>query len=209
MPTPSSCFVSVVIPVYRSEAIVPTLCAQLRDALQSYHFEVVLVNDCSPDKSWRAIKKECEADKRFRAINLRVNGGQDRAIMAGLHFATGEYVVVMDDDLQHKPADINNLIKKIQTGSDLVYANFFKKKQTLLKNLMSWGAGKVAELVLKKPAHIYLSPFKIMRREVVEQILLYRGPFPYIDGLIFQVLPGRIGGIAGKGPISGFNEKGK
>ena len=183
----SSCLISVVIPVYRSEAIVPRLCAELRYALKAFHYEVVMVNDCSPDNSWSAIMKECGQDNRFRAINLRVNVGQDRAIMAGLHFTAGAFVVIMDDDLQHNPADIIKLIEKIQAGGDIVYANFSQKKQTLLKNFMSWGAGKVAEYVMKKPAHIYLSPFKIMRREVVSQILQYRGPFPYIDGLVFQV----------------------
>ena len=187
MSTLESCLISVVIPVYRSEAIVPILCDELRNALKGFNFEVVMVNDCSPDNSWSVIMKECGRDNRFRAINLRVNVGQDRAIMAGLHFASGDFVVIMDDDLQHKPADIIRLGEKIQAGGDIVYANFSKKKQTLLKNFMSWGAGKVAEYVMNKPAHIYLSPFKIMRREVVDQILQYRGPFPYIDGLIFQV----------------------
>jgi len=178
---------SVVIPVYRSESIVPLLCDSLRNALRGFRYEIVLVNDCSPDGSWTAIRKEAEQDSRFRAINMRVNVGQDRAIMAGLNFAVGDFVVIMDDDLQHLPDDIAKLLNHIQTGSDIVYANFFKKKQTWLKNLMSFGAGKVAEYVMKKPSHIYLSPFKIMRREIVKQILQYRGPFPYIDGLIFQV----------------------
>ena len=178
---------SVVIPVYRSEKIVPRLCDELRTALSGLNYEIVLVDDCSPDGSWQAIEQQADGSPEIKAVRLRVNAGQDRAIMAGLNFATGAYVVVMDDDLQHAPADILLLLDRIRGGGDVVYANFSRKRQTRLKNLMSWGAGKVAQSVLRKPAHIYLSPFKIMSREIVNEIVRYSGPFPYVDGLIFQV----------------------
>ena len=183
---PTTPLVSVVIPVYRSEKIVPRLCDELRTALAGLAYEIVLVDDCSPDGSWQAIEQETNRSKEIKAIRLRVNAGQDRAIMAGLSFATGEYVVVMDDDLQQDPADIPRLLDRIRGGADVVYASFCRRRHTRLKRLMSWGAGKVAETVLRKPAHIYLSPFKIMSREIVNEIVRYSGPFPYIDGLIFQ-----------------------
>ena len=184
---PITPLISVVIPVYRSEKIVPRLCDELRTALAGLAYEIVLVDDRSPDGSWQAIEQEANSSKEIKAVRLRVNAGQDRAIMAGLNFATGEYVVVMDDDLQHDPADIPRLLDRIRGGADVVYANFYRRRHTRLKNLMSWGAGKVAETVLRKPAHIYLSPFKIMSREIVNEIVRYSGPFPYVDGLIFQV----------------------
>jgi polyisoprenyl-phosphate glycosyltransferase len=179
--------VSVVVPVYRSEKIVPRLCDELRAALAGLAYEIVLVDDCSPDGSWQAIEQEADRCKEIKAVQLRVNAGQDRAIMAGLNVATGEYVVVMDDDLQHAPADIPRLLDRIRGGADVVYADFGRRRHTRLKRLMSWGAGKVAEAVLRKPPHIYLSPFKIMSREIVNEIVRYTGPFPYVDGLIFQV----------------------
>lgn len=178
--------ISVVIPVYRSAAIVPKLCSEVRDALEPFTFELILVNDCSPDDSWTAIAHEAAADRRIRAINLRRNVGQDRAIMAGLTLSRGRFAVVMDDDLQHNPHDIPALHAAAQ-HVDVCYARFPVKRQTILKNLYSWAAGKAAEVVLQKPPHIYLSPFKIMRREVVDVIVRYRGPFPYVDGLLFQV----------------------
>jgi undecaprenyl-phosphate 4-deoxy-4-formamido-L-arabinose transferase len=184
---PTTALVSVVIPVYRSEKIVPRLCDELRTALAGLAYEIVLVDDCSPDGSWQAIEQEAERSKEVKAVRLRVNGGQDCAIMAGLSFATGQYVVIMDDDLQHAPADIPRLLDSIRGGADVVYANFGRRHHTRLKRLMSWGAGKVAETVLRKPARIYLSPFKIMSREIVSEIVRYSGPFPYVDGLIFQV----------------------
>lgn len=179
--------IGVVIPVYRSQAIVPRLCDALKTALASCEFEIVLVNDCSPDDSWAAICREGEADRHIRGVNLRRNVGQDRAIMAGLSHTSSAYTVVMDDDLQHSPADIQALYDRIRQGFDVCYANFAVKKQTRLKNFGSWMAGKVAELLLGKPPGLYMSPFKIMRREIVEEILRYRGPFPYVDGLILQI----------------------
>lgn len=179
--------ISVVIPVYRSEEIVPDLCQALREALDLYSFEVVLVNDRSPDGSWDAIRREASKDERIVGINLRINVGQDRAIMAGLNHVSGDFIVVMDDDMQHLPSDIPTLYEEVRKGYDVCYANFFRKKQTAMKNLYSWAAGKVSERLLHKPPHIYMSPFKIMRREAVDEILRYRGPFPYVDGLLFQI----------------------
>jgi len=179
--------ISVVIPVYRSEEIVPHLCKALKEALSAYSYEIILVNDRSPDGSWKAIRCEAEKDTRVVGLNLRVNVGQDRAIMAGLSHASGEFTVIMDDDLQHRPSDIPLLYEEVSRGYDVCYANFFQKKQTLVKNLGSWVAGKVAEAVLRKPREIYMSPFKIIRRDVVDEVLKYQGPFPYVDGLLFQI----------------------
>jgi undecaprenyl-phosphate 4-deoxy-4-formamido-L-arabinose transferase len=163
------------------------LCKSLKDALLHYNFEAILVNDCSPDDSWNAIREQASFDSRIHGVNLRGNVGQDRAIMAGLNYAKGDYIVIMDDDLQHNPLDIPCLVDQIVSHGDVIYANFLEKKQTAFKNVLSWGAGKVAELVMKKPPHIYMSPFKIMKREIAKQIINYHGPFPYIDGILFQV----------------------
>lgn len=179
--------ISIVIPVYRSEDIVPRLCQAMRDALGAHAFEAVLVNDRSPDGSWQAICAEARSDPRIVGVNLRVNVGQDRAIMAGLSRARGNMIVIMDDDLQHRPSDIPSLIREIRKGYDVVYAAFHEKRQTRFKNFGSWVAGKVAEKVLRKPPHLYMSPFKILRREIISEILEYRGPFPYVDGLLFQI----------------------
>src|SRR5262245_9313548 len=107
--------------------------------------------------------------------------------MAGLHHARGEYVVIMDDDLQHHPRDIPALYAGIAKGYDVCFAAFPRKLQTGIKNFGSWLAGKVAEVVVRKPPHIYMSPFKIIRGEVVAEITRYRGPYPYVDGLLFQL----------------------
>jgi len=109
--------------------------------------------------------------------------------MAGLNYARGSYVVIMDDDLQHSPSDVPRLLDKVKQGYDVCYANFFQKKHKWYKNLGSWAAGKIAVYVLSKPNDVYMSPFKALRREIVSEIIRYRGPFPYIDGLLFQLTP--------------------
>ena len=179
--------ISIVIPVYNSHECVAELSRQLADALKGISYEQIMVNDCSKDSSWDEIKKEAEHNKNLLGINLRKNGGQDSAILTGLNYASGKYVVIMDDDLQHSPYDIPKLYEEIKKGYDVVYANFDTKKQKLWKNLGSWFNGKISEIALQKPKEVYLSPFKILCRGVVQEMIKFNNLFPYIDGLIFQV----------------------
>lgn len=179
--------ISIVIPVYNSHECVAELSKQISDALHGIDYEQIMVNDCSKDTSWEEIKKEAKKNPNLLGINLRKNGGQDSAILTGLNYANGKYVVIMDDDLQHSPTDILKLYKEIQKGFDVVYAAFDSKKQKLWKNIGSWFNGKISEIALQKPKEVYLSPFKILSRGVVQEMIKFNNLFPYIDGLIFQV----------------------
>ncbi|MGB9595521.1 MAG: glycosyltransferase [Candidatus Poribacteria bacterium] len=179
--------ISVVIPVYRSQDCLDELAKRLTNVLEniSKTYEIVLVNDCSPDDSWKKIVELCEIYDKIKGINLRRNFGQDCAIMAGLNNSSGKIVIIMDDDLQHDPADIPTLINGLN-DYDVCYALFRSKKQSWFKNFGSWFNGKVAEIVIKKPKEIYLSPFKAVKCEVIDEVIKYDGPYPYIDGLIFR-----------------------
>lgn len=181
--------ISIVIPVYNSHECVAELSRQIADALGSagISYEQIMVNDCSRDSSWDEIKKEAEKNPNLLGINLRKNGGQDSAILTGLNYAKGKWIVIMDDDLQHSPYDIPKLYEEAKKGFDVVYANFEAKKQKLWKNLGSWFNGKISEIALDKPKGIYLSPFKIVSGDVVKEMVKFDNLFPYIDGLIFQV----------------------
>jgi glycosyltransferase involved in cell wall biosynthesis len=180
---------SIVIPVYRSEECVIALYDAIKRVLEDSResFELVLVNDFSPDKSWDEIAALCAVDKRVIGIDLRKNFGQDNAILTGMRFARGQYVAVMDDDLQHDPKYLPALLTEIETGADIVYANFRTKQQRHWKNAGSWLNGKIAELVLGKPKAIYLSPYKIIRSDVAKLICRYSGNAAYVDGLLLQV----------------------
>ncbi len=180
---------SVVVPVYRSADCLPELVQRVHDALQPHfeRFELILVNDASPDRSWPVISALADQHPFVVGLNLRKNVGQDNAIMAGLHQATGEAVIIMDDDLQHDPADIPRLVTALDAGADVVYATFEQIHQAWWKNAGSWFNGRVAVLVLGKPPDVYMSPYKAIRREVVREIVRYDGPFTYVDGIIFAI----------------------
>ena len=154
--------ISIVIPVYNSHECVAELSRQIKDALKGIEYEQIMVNDCSKDSSWEEIKKESEQNPNLLGINLRKNGGQDSAILTGLNYASGKWIVIMDDDLQHSPYDIPKLYEEAKKGFDVVYANFEAKKQKLWKNLGSWFNGKISEIAIQKPKGISLSPFKII-----------------------------------------------
>lgn len=179
--------ISIVIPVYNSHECVHELSNQIADALKDFSYEQIMVNDCSKDCSWDEIKKECLINKNVIGISLRKNGGQDSAILTGLNYAHGNWIVIMDDDLQHSPYDIPRLYEEALKGFDIVYANFKTKKQRLWKNIGSWFNGKISEIAINKPKEIYLSPFKIINYKVIEEVIKMENLYPYIDGLLFQI----------------------
>jgi glycosyltransferase involved in cell wall biosynthesis len=183
--------ISVVVPVYRSESSLPALVAAVDKALNDakLSYELVLVDDGSPDNSWLAIQQLAARHPTVIGFNHRRNFGQDNAILTGIRNASGQAVVIMDDDLQHSPDDIPSLYAELDRSSaDVVYAHFTHKKNSKAwKNVGSWINGKFAQWLIDKPANIYMSPFKIIRREVAELISTFDGPFPYVDALLFQV----------------------
>jgi len=180
---------SIVVPVFRSAECLPELARRVKKEVACHFqsFELILINDGSPDTSWEVILRLTSEHSFVTGVNLRKNAGQDNAIMAGLNVATGEVVVIMDDDLQHDPSDIVALHKQIGCGFDVVYARFEQKQQALWKNLGSWFNDRVAVRTLGKPKNIYMSPYKAIRREVIREIIKYPGPYPYVDGLIFAI----------------------
>jgi undecaprenyl-phosphate 4-deoxy-4-formamido-L-arabinose transferase len=188
-PRPARLDLSIVVPVYRSEDCLEALVATIARELNPHglRYEVILVNDGSPDQSWLVVESLCRSNPNVVGVDLRRNFGQDNAILTGLRLARGGAAVVMDDDLQHHPRDIPALLAKLNEGADVVYANFYQRRHALWKRAGSWFNGKVAEWVIDKPPGIYLSPFKIIRNDVVDLVCQYEGPDPYLDGLLFQV----------------------
>ena len=116
--------ISVVSPEYRGEKMVHELVSRVVASVTTitYDYEIILVNDASPDNTWEAITAECTTNPKVKGLNLSRNFGQHYAITAGLKYATGDWVIVMDCDLQDVPEEIPNLYKKAQEGYDIVYA---------------------------------------------------------------------------------------
>jgi len=180
--------VSVVIPVYGSAGILPSLVQRLDAVLAdaAHGHEVILVHDCGPDDAWAVIVGLARTRAWLRGLDLRRNAGQHNAVMAGLGQASGDYVVTMDDDLQHDPGDIPRVLDRLRSGADLVYVQFESRQHALWKRLGSWFNDMVARWLLKKPRGLYLSPFRGMSAAIKREVLRYEGPFVYIDGLLLQ-----------------------
>ena len=125
---------SVVSPVYRGEKMIAELVRRNVEALSAItdDYEIILVNDASPDESWQAIEAECKKNPRVKGLNLSRNFGQHYAITAGLSYAKGEWIVVMDCDLQDRPEDIPALYAKAQEGYDIVFA------RRVVKHVGAW-----------------------------------------------------------------------
>ena len=183
--------ISIVVPVYRSQAILPHLAKQVGIAMDSAgmagRFELILVNDASPDDSWRTIRELATLHPFVSGICLARNFGQHNATMAGLNHARGEIVVIMDDDLQHPPETIMALVDAVRGGYDVCYTRYVNRKHPLWKRVGSWFNDRVAGFLIGKPSGLYLSSFKALRSWVVRQITRYDGPYAYIDGLILDV----------------------
>ena len=151
-------------------------------------FEIVLVNDGSRDASEPVCRGLVERHPGIvRFVQLARNFGEHQAVLAGLTESRGAYCVVLDDDGQHPPEEALRLWRAIrERGCDVVYGHYREKRHHWFRNLGSRWNGAVATWLLRKPADIYLSSFKVMNRFLVREVTRYRGPFPYIDGLIFQ-----------------------
>ncbi|WP_243372313.1 glycosyltransferase family 2 protein [Geotalea sp. SG265] len=179
---------SIVIPVYNAEKTIESLCKTLFDLYGSrFELEIVLVNDNSRDSSHIICRRLHEAyPESLTYIRLARNFGEHCAVMAGLNHATGDYAVIMDDDFQNPPEEISRMVAEIEKGYDVVYTHYPVKKDNLFRNLGSTLNDKMANVILQKPADLYLSSFKIMNRFLLDEVVRYTGPDPYIDAIIFR-----------------------
>ncbi|WP_127717870.1 glycosyltransferase family 2 protein [Halobacteriovorax sp. HLS] len=179
---------SIVIPVYNGESSIHKLVDQLFEHLEStYDLDIVLVNDFSPDNSWEVLKElHNKYPQNIQAINLSRNFGEHNAVMAGYFHAKGEIIVNIDDDLQNPPSEIHKLVSKIDQGHEVVYTSYKQKKHHYFRNLGSKFTNAMATLMLKKPKDLYLSSFRAITAQLKNEIIKYKGPYPYIDGLILR-----------------------
>ena len=186
-----ACRLSIVVPVYRSALILPRLIeqisAEMNQAGLAGNFELLLVNDASPDDSWQVILSLVKKYHFVRGISLRRNFGQHNATMAGLNCVRGEFVVIMDDDLQHPPQAINDMLRALGQNYDVCYTRYLNRQHVAWKKLGSQFNDLVATYLLNKPKGLYLSSFKAIRREVADEIVKYDGPYAYVDGLILDI----------------------
>ncbi|GAB3644092.1 glycosyltransferase family 2 protein [Spirosoma arcticum] len=179
---------SVVIPVYNSEQTIGPLVERLQVCLRGRSFEILLVNDGSRDRSEQVCQRLADAHASVQFISLRRNFGEFNAVLCGLSHTQADYVVIIDDDFQNPPESILTLLETAETGQfDVVYSRYAAKRHHWFRNGGSWLVNALTTYSLGKPRTLYLSSFKLIQRDVVDEITRYTGPYPYIDGLIFRV----------------------
>ncbi len=181
--------ISFVIPCYRSTATLPGVVAEIQEAMknmEAYTYEIVLVNDCSPDDTFETIRRLCGENEKITGISLAKNFGQHSALMAGFHHVTGDLVVCLDDDGQTPALEAGKLIRGIEQGADVVYARYQHKHHSGFRNFGSHVNELMTRSMLGKPRNLYVSSYFAARRFVVEEMIRYEYAYPYVIGLVLR-----------------------
>lgn len=181
--------ISYVIPCYRSEHTLEQVVAEVTatmGTLPQYDYEVVLVNDCSPDGTLGVIRRLVAADSHVQGVDLARNFGQHAALMAGFHQCIGDVIVCLDDDGQTPANEVGKLLEQIDAGYDVVYARYDNKRQAGWRNLGSWVNSKMTEIMLGKPPELVVNSYFAARRFVVDEMLRYEHCYPYVIGLVLR-----------------------
>lgn len=154
--------------------------------LSKYRYEIILVNDCSPDETFEVIRGICAERKDICGINLARNFGQHAALMAGFHYVRGDILVCLDDDGQTPADEVGKLLAKLEEGYDAVYARYEHKQHSTFRNLGSKVNEWMARVMIGKPKELYLSSYFAVKRFVVDEMLRYSNPYPYVIGLVLR-----------------------
>lgn len=181
--------VSFVIPCYRSEKTIGGVTEEIKTsmaALKGYDYEIVLVNDCSPDGTFKTIAALAAGDSRITAVDLAKNFGQHAALMCGMRHSRGDVIVCLDDDGQTPADEVGKLLEKIEAGHDVVYASYEAKQHSGFRNLGSAANSRMTEIMLGKPRELSLTSYFAAKRFIIDEMLRYENCFPYVMGLVLR-----------------------
>ncbi len=181
---------SVVIPCYKSSQTIGKLLGLIEDEFERLgeDYEIVLVNDCSPDggDTWEVISGLAKTDGSVKAVNLGKNAGQHNAVMAGLRYAEGERIFALDDDMQTHPSEMKKLIAEMERGYDIVYGYYEKKKENLFRRLGSALNFYTIRLLIGKPRHLKTSSYWLIKRYVRDYAVQYEHPNVHLQGIFLR-----------------------
>ena len=181
--------VSFVIPCYRSAQTLPGVVNEIEETMKTlskYEWELVLVNDCSPDDTFETIKTIASVRNNVVGISLAKNFGQHAALMAGFREATGDIVVALDDDGQTPANEVGKLLDGIESGADVVYASYRNKKHSAFRNFGSSVNEKMLRIMLGKPKDLFISSYFAAKRFIIDDMLRYENSYPYVIGLVLR-----------------------
>ena len=179
--------ISFVIPCYRSEQTIGKVVGEIKDTMRDEAFEIILVNDASPDGTFDAIRKLCDDNRNIIGVNLSENFGQHAALMAGFHQVNGEIVVCLDDDGQTPACESLKLIEAVrEAGHDAAYARYGQKKHSGFRNFGSRLNDLMARAMLDKPKDLRVSSYFAAKRFIIDEMRRYDNPYPYVIGLLLR-----------------------
>ena len=181
---------SFVIPCYRSENTVMTVVDEIENTVSQkpeYDYEIILVNDCSPDNVWNVISERAKTDDKVIGINLSKNFGQHSALMAGYNNVSGDIVVSLDDDGQTPACDVFKLIDELDKGYDIVYAQYPETRQSWFRRLGSNFTKKITDYLFDiKGDNRRGSSYFVVQRYIIEEMIRYKNAYPYLAGLVLR-----------------------
>lgn len=182
---------SFVIPCYRSENTITKVVNEIEETVvkrEGFDYEIILVNDCSPDGVWNVISKLADSDEKVTGINLSKNFGQHSALLAGYHYCTGDYVVSLDDDGQTPADEVYKLVDKLEEGYDLVYASYGEVHQNPIRRIGSKFAKAMSDYMFDiKGDKNQGSSYYIAKKFIIDELIKYENPYPYMGGLHLRV----------------------
>ena len=182
--------ISFIIPCYGSEETIEIVINEIRNVItkkkENYDYEVIAVNDNSPDNVWNVLKKIAQNNHKVKIISLAKNMNRPSALMAGMSHATGDYIILMDDDGQCPMEKLWDLIKPLEDGHDVSIAKYPKYKQSLFKSFGTIVNRKMTEIIMEKPKDLNFTNFTAVKRYIVDEIIKYKNPYPYMTGLLLR-----------------------
>ncbi|MGL5253582.1 MAG: glycosyltransferase [Brevinema sp.] len=178
---------SFLIPCYGSETTLESVITEIRQTIHNDDtYEIILVNDCSPDRVQEVIDTLCSRFPNISSITFARNFGKHAALMAGLRIAQGQYICYLDDDGQCPMPDFYKLFAEVQKEAHVSMAFYGKKKQSAFKNFGSILNNLMAQILIGKPKELQLTNFVLMKKFVKDEIINYTGAYPYLDGLLLR-----------------------
>lgn len=181
--------VSFVIPCYRSAKTIGAVVEEIRetmDKIRGYSYDIILVNDCSPDNTFDVIRDLCGRYQNIVGLNLAKNFGQHAALMAGLRRSDGDIVVCLDDDGQTPANEVGKLLDGLAHGHDVVYASYGNKKHSAFRNFGTWMNDIMTRVMLGKPKDLHVTSYFAAKRYIVDSMLQYENSYPYVIGLVLR-----------------------